>query len=48
MGIEKNKCKKLNDDYTCVNGYPQLHGEIVTPYGTFIYEYDRYIGRKND
>lgn len=40
--------KKLNNDYVCNFGFPVLHGEIKTEYGTFVYRYDKYIGRKSE
>jgi hypothetical protein len=33
------------DDYTCTKRGPVLDGEIITDYGIFVYDKDRYIKR---
>lgn len=42
------KCGKKEvraDDYTCTKRGPVLNGEVVTDYGIFVYDKDRYIKR---
>ena len=46
--ITCNKKVLRKDDYKCTERGPVLHGEVVTEYGTFIYDYNKYLGRKEN